>query len=237
MRMSGGHETGGSNPLTLTTMIESILRSIKFSSIVYDQEDSIIFDVQACLKTADFRNPEGRQRWNDQQLRLSGKRYLIGRYLEDRSALISDTDIVKKEDRAIHMGIDIFSKDLEDIHSPWPGKIIYRGVEPAPDGFGHHVVVEHELLGGKKWYSLFAHLGESQRTGAVLDKGEILGRLGDHDENGGWSRHLHYQLFKEEPEKIFGYVNLGNVTAAKYQCPNPDLVLKLPCLYSIDRYK
>jgi murein DD-endopeptidase MepM/ murein hydrolase activator NlpD len=217
------------------THLLNAMRSVTFAPLVYDQNNHTILNVKDAVETCNangwaYRSPEGRQNYNDMILKRYEKRYLIGKYLEDRSVFLQETP-TSKEGRHIHMGIDLFCKDLEDVHSPYPGKVIYKGEERAPFGFGHYMVVEHELA-GIPWWSLFAHLHESVRLGHTLERGEILGTLGDHKENGGWSIHLHYQLFTQKPDDIFGYVVPDYVSEAKKLCPDPNYVLKLMGLWT-----
>ena len=79
--------------------------------------------------------PENRQRFNNQYLERAGLRYLISRYAEDRIEMLRGSQI-EKEERTIHMGIDIFSKDLEDIFVPSDGEIVASGKETCDHALG-----------------------------------------------------------------------------------------------------
>lgn len=184
------------------------------------------------------RLPEQRQRFNENFLRKSGKRYLIGRYGEDRSALLPDSKI-KREKRTIHLGVDIFSKKCETVFCPCDGYIVHTGYE-RPLGYGFYVIIEHTTL-GLKWYSFFGHLSKELPQKGPVAAGVRIGTLGDfkNNENGSWSRHLHYQLLLALPPE--GIAPLGYATPQDFEkmsklYPNPNMVLKLPCLADTKLY-
>jgi hypothetical protein len=189
--------------------------------------------MQDCIKSgADYLTPEGRQIYNEEVLKRSGRRYLIGKYLEDRSLLLTGEEHVARSGRFIHLGIDMFCKNLEEIHAPEDGVIAFRGCEPGPEGFGHYVITEH-VSAGIKWWGMYAHLGHVRHnTGYKLEKGEVLAELGGFKDNGGWSRHLHFQLFSQEPDSIIGYVAPDDVPEQRKINPDPNLVLKLHGLWT-----
>ena len=184
-------------------------------------------------KGIDPKLAENRQKFNDQFLELSKKRYLIGRYAEDRIEMLRGSSI-EKEGRTLHLGIDIFSKDLEDVYSPYDGVIVRIGREPGSHSYGHYVIVKHETE-GLVWYSFFGHLSKNLPKLKSVIAGEKIATLGDFvdDENGGWSRHVHYQILMnlpDEGETPIGYSTKKKLKENEDLFPDPNIVLRIPAL-------
>jgi len=80
-------------------------------------------------------------------------------------------------------------------------------------------------------YVLLGHLSAAslQRSpvGRRFRRGEVLGWLGDHDENGGWPPHVHVQLSRARPLEpdLPGAVALSDREAALRLYPDPRRVL------------
>ncbi len=177
----------------------------------------------------DPKLPERRQEFNNQCLRMLGKRYLIGRYSENRSALLKGSHLWK-EKRVIHLGIDLFSESLEPVYAPADGIIVRTGYEPGPSSYGHYIIMQHTSQ-RKTWYSFFGHLSKNLPSLKSLKKGQQIGTLGDMQENGGWSRHLHYQILLELPEGTPpGYSTQEDFHRKAKIYPNPNTILQLPVL-------
>lgn len=183
------------------------------------------------------RLPQQRQTFNDRFLQESGQRYLLGRYLEDRSSMLEDS-FIETEEGTIHLGLDIFSRELEPVFAPYDGTVALTGEEQGAWSYGHYLILEHQIK-GITWYSFFGHLARTTlNPGRLVQKGEQIARLGDHHENGGWSRHLHFQLLREpgksgeskksslrEMEAPFGYCRKEEMENYKQRHPDPRLVV------------
>lgn len=187
-------------------------------------EENIKFFFEACeAHNKDPKLPVNRQKFNDALLEKSGMRYLVSRYLEDRSAMLYGSSIYK-EGRTYHLGIDIFSKDKEAVYAPCDGDILYIGEESENHSFGHFLIFRpnDNILP----YIFFGHLSAKSHVPGLVKSGEMIGRMGDYinHENGGWSRHLHLQLLSNLPEKGAapkGYTSLNDLAQAKIDFPNP----------------
>lgn len=82
-----------------------------------------------------------KQKFNKKFIDVSGKRYLISRYGEDRIEMLRGSKIAK-EGRIIHLGIDIFSKNLEVVYAPFDAEIIKVGREEGNHSFGHYIILQ-----------------------------------------------------------------------------------------------
>ena len=138
-------------------------------------------------KGIDPKLPENRQSFNNNFLSVSGNRYLIGNYAEDRSAMLKGSHI-EREGRTYHLGVDIFSQEQEEVYAPTDGIIVRAEREPDDHGYGFYVIIAHEQ-GDDRWYSFMGHLSSQlPPVGKAVAKGERIAKLGDfiNGENGGW---------------------------------------------------
>ncbi len=229
---------------------ERVIRGTEFAEIVSDIADSELLMVnfqeiekaglpdyksmkryfeecEAALK--DPRDPANQQLFNDEFLARTGKRYLIGRYGEDRRNWLETSEIVR-QGRFIHLGIDVFSRNLEPVYSPAEGEIVMTGFEPGNFSFGHYIVIRHEK-NGSEWYSFCGHMSRELPQLGAVSKGDRVGTFGDFigNENGGWTRHIHYQIFRQLPdsERLIGYSSRKDFPANKVLYPSPHNVLGL----------
>lgn len=171
------------------------------------------------------KNPrlaQARQSFNDQLIEHTGSRYLVSSYAEDRIAMLRGSSIAS-EGRTLHLGIDIFSKDLEPVMAPCDGTVVRVGHEPQDHSFGYFVFIKPD--DASLPYVFMGHLGKSLPVLGCVKAGQVIARLGDFEtgENGGWSRHLHFQLFQslpQETEPLVGYASADDTSAfTKYPDP------------------
>jgi murein DD-endopeptidase MepM/ murein hydrolase activator NlpD len=185
------------------------------------------FFIKSQKKRLNPRLAQYRQKFNDIFLRKSGASYLIGRFGEDRIEMLRHGDLAK-EKFTIHLGIDIFCKNLELVYCPYDGEIVRMGNSPGPEGYGHYVFIKHQIK-KQTWYSFYGHLGKAKVKLGPIMKGQVIGKLGDWPENGGWSRHLHFEVLKKLPQggPPDGYCQLSKFYIFKKNFLDPNLVLQL----------
>ncbi len=176
----------------------------------------------------DPRLPENRQEFNNNFLDKTGMRYLISRYCEDRIEMLKGSKIAE-EGRTIHLGIDIFSTNLEEVFAPCDSEIVATGFEQGGHSFGHFLILKPELKLTKN-YIFLGHLSKNLPNKGLVTKGQKIAVLGDYvdGENGGWSRHLHVQLLAELPKGNAippGYSSKGNLSQNMLEHPNPSFLI------------
>lgn len=174
------------------------------------------------------RLPEYRQRFNNEFLRKSGARYLIGSYAEDRSALLADSSI-GDEGRTYHMGLDIFSENLETVFAPCDGEIVIARQDVGFPSFGYFAIIKPEPKVMSE-YILLAHLAKELPSLGRVFAGEPIAKLADFKdgENGGWSLHLHVQLLTALPtteELRIGYATKVDLERMKINYPDPSFLV------------
>jgi murein DD-endopeptidase MepM/ murein hydrolase activator NlpD len=121
-----------------------------------------------------------------------------------------------------HLGEDSEHAHHDPIHAIADG--VVRDSCKAT-GYGRVVVVEHRLPDGSHVCSIYGHLcGHSGypliRDGAVVKKGDVVGYIGDRDENGDGLEHLHLGLRKGSYDGHFcGYARSPHCTPKHYHPP------------------
>ena len=169
----------------------------------------------------------------------AGFEHDVGRYNE-RRLFMYETDLFGSDDpwaaasetRDIHVGVDIGGDAGTPIHSIADGVIHSCGYNPAKGDYGHVIVTEHDLGGecGRVWM-LYGHLSKEstagKKAGDAVQRGAVLGWLGDVHENGGWPPHVHFQLSLVEPEThdLPGVVSNAKHAEALKIYPDPRQVL------------
>lgn len=187
----------------------------------------------------DPRSPEERQRFNTGLLQETGKQYLIGRYCENRIAMLEGSQIAR-EGRTFHLGIDIFTSGLEQLHAPYSGTVVRAGQEKGSHTYGYYVVLEH-VVGKERVYCLYGHLSaQIPPIGMSVRAGQVFARLGDFtdNENGGWSRHVHVQLLRDLPNDDdipIGYSTQKDLALNMTRFPNPNTLLRIPGIDELHR--
>lgn len=152
----------------------------------------------------------------------------IGRYDELRPGMY--TTALFEDGRCLHVGVDLGGPVGTAVHAFADGTIVHCGYNAADGDYGHVLVTEH-TLDGVSLYALFGHLSAASSDkwcpGATFRAGEVLGWLGDHDDNGGWAPHVHLQLAWDRPEThdMPGTVHVDQREAALAAYPDPRLVL------------
>ncbi len=101
------------------------------------------------------------------------------------------------------------------------GNISYSGEK---DGYGWLIIVDHPQA---NTYSLYGHLSPSRwaRDRGAVDKGELIGYIGDGDENGyndevGWiAPHLHFAIRLGQRSSYTGNGDGRWMAGWTYNCP------------------
>ena len=125
----------------------------------------------------------------------------IGRYLEPRAFYLTDTfegrEGDPRERRTIHIGLDIFDEAGAEVRAPLRGVVKSVHDNGAGLDYGPTVILEHEGPAGSFW-TLYGHLERESVsglvTGAEVEAGQPIARIGPYPENGDWPPHLHFQI-------------------------------------------
>lgn len=161
-------------------------------------------------------------------LRKSRKSYAIGGYAENRQVYRRFKHFDQQDSkRRIHLGIDFWAPAGTSILAPLEGVVHSWAFNDNPGDYGGTLIVEHKIM-GERFYSLYGHLAlydlQYLKKGQSVKPGELIARLGDYPENGGWPPHLHFQLIRNMEGKSGDYpgvVEQGESEAYLKNCPNP----------------
>ena len=87
-----------------------------------------------------------------------------------------------------HLGIDIATKNQNDVRVPAAGRVIYSGIS---DDLGKTIIISH--AGG--FVTIFGHNDTIMvNSGDVLQKNQIISKVGETGKSQG--PHLHFEIWK-----------------------------------------
>jgi len=191
---------------------------------------------QSALKEVDASSSKVFQDYLIQYLISHDKKVAYGGYLEERNLYARSTYFTsdKENSRNIHLGIDIWCPANAPVLLPLNGKIHSFKNNQNHGDYGPTIIVEHSL-GARTFYTLYGHLTldslDGIQTGDVLEKGNVIGYLGDASVNGDYAPHLHFQIIRDLEGNRGDYPGVCAVKDLAFyteNCPNPNLLLKLP---------
>lgn len=165
----------------------------------------------------------------------------VGKYAEARS--IYTTDSFKCEGnegsqwRTVHLGIDLFQSPGSPVFAPLDG-IVHRVFLPQrPLSSGPKLILEHRIDTHLSFYTMYGHLQADSvkhlSVGQRVVKNELIARIGDSSENGGWTPHLHFQIVLDlltENEGFPGVCLPSQKNIWLSLAPDPNLLLNIPAL-------
>lgn len=165
------------------------------------------------------------------------KTVAFGGYLEIRDIYSRSEHFNKlseENQRNIHLGVDLWCDAGTDILAVLDGEIHSFKNNVNYGDYGPTIIVKHSIE-GNEFYSLYGHLSleslEDISVGKKVKQGEKIGTLGDSSVNGDYAPHLHFQLIIDIEDYKGDYPGVSskkNLDYYKENCPNPNLLLKLP---------
>ena len=169
---------------------------------------------------------------------------IAGGYLEPRpiytSAEYDKIGNSGRESRTIHLGVDFWLPENTAVHALFDSEVMIAVNDAGDKEYGGLVVLKHHIQ-DLEFYTLYGHLSIKSATknivGTIIKKGEKIGNLGNHLENGNWAPHLHFQVMLSllDYTKDFpGVTYYNQVNVWKSICPDPNLVFKFKSLEVIN---
>jgi 4-aminobutyrate aminotransferase-like enzyme/Ser/Thr protein kinase RdoA (MazF antagonist) len=173
------------------------------------------------------------------QMAAANTRVGIGRYDEARRFYTSDIFKTVGNDapewRTVHLGIDLHLEPGSAVLAPLQGVVHSFANNSSCLDYGPTIILEHEIDGGLKFYTLYGHLTADSLNGLakgrVFKKGEPIGRVGPMGENGGWPPHLHFQIVTDLLGKSGDFPGVALPSQRNVWLslsPDPKLILKIP---------
>lgn len=167
----------------------------------------------------------------ENMLDKAGKHYGIGGYMEVRP--FYTTPAYQKESwigsrwRTMHLGVDIWCDAGEIVCAPLKCEVFSAHDNDIKGDYGPTIILKvldtHDEL-----YLLYGHMSRESLSplekGDIIEAGDVVGRIGTAQENGGWPPHLHFQLIRS----MFHYkYNFNGLCDPQFQdywreiCPSP----------------
>jgi len=165
-------------------------------------------------------------------LKLKNKNKLIcGGYLEARKLYntknyerLSNNGI---ENRTIHLGIDFWLPSSTPVNNLFDGVIDSITIDNKKKGYGGLIIVKHKI-NDFNFYTLFGHLSYKSfiyKKGDQIKKGELIGYIGNRNENGNWVPHLHFQVLLSKLNYLNDFPGVSfnsEKKVFKSICPDPN---------------
>lgn len=155
----------------------------------------------------------------------------IGRYGEIRGLYQSKVFVTDDagEARTVHLGVDVFAPAGTAIAAPLSGRVHSFADNAKPLDYGPTIILQHDLPGAPQpFYTLYGHLArrslEGLAVGQEIAAGSIFAYIGEHDVNGGWPPHLHFQVMTDmlgKRDDFPGVARHSEINVWKSLCPNP----------------
>jgi len=192
-------------------------------------------------RSEEFKTPKGLYYYIQECMDLSSTFVGIGGYLERRN-LYRDKPLFNPQkdpldERCIHLGIDIWTREGRSVRTPLRAKVHSLGYHEEEGNYGGVIILEHRPFNCPKFYTLYGHLSkasvEALEVGQMIDRSTIIGTLGSKEENGGWRPHLHFQIIMDlqgHQGDYPGVCSPRELAEMKANCPNPNLILDSPLL-------
>ena len=170
----------------------------------------------------------------------------IGGYNEARLLYSAAQYEIQTEDmpeyRTIHLGIDLYMKSGSRVYAPLAGRICSFKNNNTHLDYGPTVILEHQTGDGHRFYTLYGHLTPESLDGLEsnrpIEKGGLVGRVGEPPTNGGWPPHLHFQIVIDMLDEDGNYPGLARPSRRQIWTalsPDPGLILGIPRNDASDR--
>jgi murein DD-endopeptidase MepM/ murein hydrolase activator NlpD len=200
----------------------------------------VLFDLSAHsreLAGIDLNDVEMFTNYVFAELRRQGAPVGVGRYAEDRvvyrhRSLFNGAE----ENRSVHLGIDLFVEPGTMVSTPLRAEVHSFSNNQSPGDYGPTIILRHEPE-GVPFFTLYGHLSLWSLTGMHPGRrfaaGEVIGRVGESQENGGWPPHLHFQVITDMGEWKGDFPGVAAPSQLKKYlelCPDPNLILCIPGL-------
>lgn len=142
---------------------------------------------------------------------------------------------VTDERRCVHLGLDLFAPAGTPVLASLRGTLHASAFNPQPQDYGGVLLLRHQTDDGTPFYTLYGHLSrmslENKQIGQTIQAGEVIGFLGDADENVDWPPHLHFQIITDDLDLKTDFAGVGTVRHRevwKNFSPNPNLITGIP---------
>lgn len=175
-------------------------------------------DSSPVLDEINIADQSALQAYADQKLLEAGTNWAISAFGEPRERMFRalDCDQMVGEGRFYHLGVDFWLPAGSNIYAPLGGTIVESGYESGFGNYGGFVCVKHSQF-NKPIYTFYGHLDPVTvlEVGQVITSGDVIGKLGNMQNNGGYFYHLHLQVLTESGYEA-GFAHKGYATKKQF---------------------
>jgi 4-aminobutyrate aminotransferase-like enzyme/Ser/Thr protein kinase RdoA (MazF antagonist) len=172
------------------------------------------------------------------EMKRAGVAVGVGRYDEPRllytSPLFGEGNNPTEERRTIHLGIDLFVPPGAKLHAPLAGTVHALANNTAALDYGPVVILRHVTGDGQEFFTLYGHLSKETlkklRVGLAIGQGEAFARVGESNENGGWTPHVHFQIILDLLDRGTDFPGVARATEREVWTglsSDPNLLLRI----------
>jgi Membrane proteins related to metalloendopeptidases len=179
------------------------------------------------LASLGISTPAQVEAYMDEVRALQSARWLYGGYLEHRALYQSSLFIGGHKKRDHHLAIDIWGPVGSKVYAPIEGQIHSFAYNDKLLDYGYTLLICH-IDQDQPFYTLYGHLSsafyDEWRVGKIVTAGEVIGEIGDKEENGGWLPHLHFQIIKDLETYVGDYpgvCSIDDIPLYRENCPDP----------------
>jgi murein DD-endopeptidase MepM/ murein hydrolase activator NlpD len=166
-------------------------------------------------------------------LLLAQAKYGIGGYAEDRVLYKRSTHFDGKQNRTIHLGVDIWGAANTNIYVPIGGMVHSFAFNNHFGDYGATIILQHQL-DTIVFYTLYGHVSVKDlvplQVGKYISRGEVLAHFGEPSENGDWPPHLHFQIIEDMHLKQGDYPGVCTIAEKEFylsNCPDANYILNM----------
>tara|TARA_B100000508_G_C11377484_1_gene236890 strand:- start:16 stop:741 length:726 start_codon:yes stop_codon:yes gene_type:complete len=161
---------------------------------------------------------------------------LANGYLETRSFYNTKhykrTTNLGVEFRNVHLGTDFWLPAETPVHAPLNGEVVIAHDNNFHKDYGPLIVLKHSDE-GHTFFTLYGHLSrvslQHSPKGKKMERGDLLGWIGNPTENGNWVPHVHFQIatdLLQNSENFPGVAFASELAYWTQLCPNPNHFFK-----------
>lgn len=169
----------------------------------------------------------------EQKITLSNAKFAFGGYAEDRVLYKRSTHFDGKQNRTIHLGVDIWGPIDTKVYVPIGGMLHSFAFNNHYADYGATIILQHQL-DTVVFYTLYGHVSLKDlvplQVGKYISRGEVLAHFGNPTENGDWPPHLHFQIIEDMQFKEGDYPGVCAFTEKEFylaNCPDANLILNM----------
>ena len=165
------------------------------------------------------------------ELKNSGMKWGIGKYLEERRNILRGSINIINEKRIYHLGLDIIVPFNSVLFCPLDVYVYRLDKKKEKGNYGGYLIIKHQTK-NQTFYSLYGHLKTPHKIqlGQKILAGQELARTGKETDSGGWFCHLHLQIITQkamnEGYSEWGYISEKLLSKVEEYFPNPNSLFK-----------